>query len=115
MPQEFRPANPEQVEYKAFARHFENDESDEASRRAVLYVFATMTYPDSGWQFLLAQQADEPDTWVLLEDEPGYRDADRTYYVASGSSEHELEAVPKVVRVKSALDKITSVSVVPWD
>ena len=33
MPQEFRPANPEQVEYKAFARHFEHDESDEPGRR----------------------------------------------------------------------------------
>jgi len=114
MPQEFRPANPEQVEYKAYARHFENVETDEPERRAVLYVVATLTYPDSGWQVILVPQAGEFDTWRLLEDEPGFRDGDRTYYVACGSSEHEVEAIPKTIRVVDG-EETRRVSVVPWD
>ena len=110
---EFRPANPEAVEYKAYARHFDHPD-EKPDRRAVLYIMATMTYPDSGWEVMLVPQAGEPDTWRLLEDEPGFRDNDRTYYVACGSSEHELEAVPKTVRVIEA-DSSTRVSVVPWD
>lgn len=115
MPHEFEPAvEAENVEYKAFARHFEHEEEDEPGRRGVLYVIATLTFPDSGWQVTLVPQAGEIDTWRLLADKPGYRDNDRTYYIASGSSEHELEQVPKTVRVING-EQVNRVSVVPWD
>ncbi|RMH16217.1 MAG: hypothetical protein D6696_18730 [Acidobacteria bacterium] len=113
--QEFEPAvEAENVEYKAFARHFEHEEADEPGRRAVLFVFATMSFPDSGWEVTLVPQAGEVDTWRLLADRPGFRDGDRTYYVACGSTEHEIDAVPKTVRVING-EEITRVSVVPWD
>jgi len=113
--QEFEAAaDAENVEYKAFARQFEHEESDEPGLRAVLYVVATLTFPDSGWQVLLVPQAGEVDTWHLLADKPGYRDQDRTYYIASGSSEHEVADVPKVIRVLNG-ETVTRVSVVPWD
>jgi len=116
MADEYRPANPEQVEYKAYARQFEHagEADEEERRRGVLFLVATLSYPDSGWQVILVPQEGEPDTWRLLEDEPPYRDGDRTYYIASGSSEHELEMVPKSVKVIDGRDE-TRVSVVPWD
>lgn len=114
MADEFRPAKPDNAEYKAFARHFEHEETDEPARRAVLYVIATLSYPDSGWNVVLVPQEGEPDTWRLLEDEPPFRDGDRTYYIACGSSERELEAVPKTVRVIDGKET-NRVSVVPWD
>lgn len=115
MADEFRPANPEQVEYKAYARQFEHaGEDEEEARRGVLFLIATLTYPDSGWQVILVPQEGEPDTWRLLEDEPSYRDGDRTYYIAGGSSEHEIAAVPKSVRVIDGNDT-HRVAVVPWD
>lgn len=110
---EFRPAHPESVEYKAFARHFDHPD-EQPDRRAILFVVATMSYPDSGWEVTIVQQAGEPDTWRLLEDEPGYRDGDRTYYVACGSTEHEIEEVPRTIRVVTG-EGSTRVSVVPWD
>lgn len=115
MPNEFEPAlEAESVEYKAYMRQFEHEEDDEPSRRGVLYVIATLSFPDSGWEVLLVPQADEPDTWRLLADKPSFRDGNRTYLIACGTSEHELEEVPKNVRVING-DDTTRVSVVPWD
>lgn len=108
------PVEAENIEYKAFARHFEHEEGDEPGRRAVLFVLATMSFPDSGWEVLLTPQAGEPDTWRLLADAPGFRDHDRTYVIACGSTEHEIEEVPKTVRVVAG-EEVTRVSVVPWD
>lgn len=116
MADEFRPATGDDIEYKAFARPFEHPgETDEDPRRAVLYIFATLTKPDSGWNFLLVPQADDFDTWRLLEDDPSYRDGDRTFYSACGSSEHGVEKVPKTVRILTGTDTVARVSVVPWD
>lgn len=113
--QEFEPAiEAQNVEYKAFFRQFEHDEDDEPGRRGVLMVFASMSFPDSGWEVALVPQAGEPDTWRLLADRPGYRDGDRSYYVACGTTEHEVEEVFKTVRVING-EQIERVSVVPWD
>ena len=115
MPNEFEPAiEAESAEFKAFARHFEHDETDEPPRRAVLYVVATMSFPDSGWEVAIVPQADEPETWRLLADRPPYRDGDRTYLIACGTTEHEVDAVPKSIRVVNG-ETVTRVSVVPWD
>lgn len=115
MAQEFVASTGEDVEYKAYIRQFENpEENDENPRVAVLYVVATLTKPDSGWQFMLAPQADELDSWVLLEDAPGFRDDNRTYYIASGNREVPVDGEPKSIAVVS--DEGTArVSVVPWD
>ena len=116
MADELRPATGDNIEYKAYARHFEHPgETDEPARRAVLYVVATLTKRDSGWTFNLVPQASEPDTWHLLEDAPGFGDGNRTYYIASGSSEHETE-VPSSIKILTGEDESpTRVSVVPWD
>lgn len=115
MPNELEPAvEAQSVEYRAYSRHFEHDETDENSQRGVLYVIATMSFPDSGWEVMLVPQADEPDTWPLLADKPSYRDGNRTYLIACGTSEHELPDVPKNVRVING-DDVSRVSVVPWD
>lgn len=113
MADEFVPATGENIEYKAFARHFEHPDDDE-NRASVLYVVATLSKPDSGWTFALVEQEGEPDTWRLLEDRPAFFDGDRTYYVACGSSERELEAVPRSIAVITG-EGTTRVSVVPWD
>ena len=113
MPDEFRPATGEDIEYKAFARHFEHPGDDEPNA-SVLYAVATLSKPDSGWRFLLVEQEGEPDLWRLFEDEPVARDGDRTYYLASGSSEKELDNVPRSIAVIDG-QGTTRVSVVPWD
>ena len=115
MPNEFVAATGENIEYKAYVRHFENpEETDEPSRVSVLYVIATLTKPDSGWTFMLAQQEGEPDTWRFLEDAPGYRDNNRTYYIASGTSEMPLDAVLRSIAVITETGT-TRVAVAPWD
>ena len=113
MPDEFRPATGEDIEIKAFARHFENAEDDDPNA-SVLYAVATLSKPHSGWRFLLVEQEGEPELWRLLEDAPASFDGDRTYYVACGSSEKELDDVPKSIRVILADDTVR-VSVVPWE
>jgi hypothetical protein len=119
MANEFRAAiDAEDVEFKAYARHFEHrEENEEERRRAVLYAVATLSYPDSGWQVALAQVEGKPEEWILLEDPPGFGDRQRTYLSASGSSLHEVEEVPKaiVVRWGREGEESTRVSVVPWD
>lgn len=118
MADEFRLAvDSQNVEFKAFARHFEHPgEEDEPSRRAILTVVASLTFPDSGWNVLITPvEGTDNEEWVLLEDPPGFKDRDRTYYSACGNTEHEIEKVPKTVRVRHGEDEITRVSVVPWD
>lgn len=116
MADEFRPATGDDIEYKAFVREFEHpEEDDESPRRSVLYVVSTLTKPDSGWTFVLVPQADEIDTWRLLEDEPAFRDGDRSFFIVSGSSDHEIDKVPKTIRVIIGDNDVTRVSVVPWD
>lgn len=119
MANEFRSAiDAENVEFKAYARHFEHrDEDPPEQRRAVLYAVATMSYPDSGWQVAMAQVEGKPDEWILLEDPPGYGDKQRTYLVASGTSLHEVEEIPKTIVVRYGVEgkETTRVSVVPWD
>jgi len=119
MADEFRFAvEAENVEFKAFARHFEHrEENEEEQRRAVLYAVATMSFPDSGWQVELVQVEGNPDEWILLEDPPGFGDRQRTYLIASGSSLHEVAEVPEtiVVRYGENGEETTRVSVVPWD
>ena len=119
MADEFRSAvEAENVEFKAFARHFEHrEENEEEQRRAVLYAVATMSFPDSGWQVELVQVEGNPDEWILLEDPPGYGDRQRTYLIASGSSLHEVEEVPKTIVVRHGVhgEETTRVSVAPWD
>lgn len=119
MANEFRSAvEAENVEFKAFARHFEHrEENEEEQRRAVLYAVATMSFPDSGWQVELVQVEGNPDEWILLEDPPGYGDRQRTYLIASGSSLHEVAEVPETIVVRFGEDgkETTRVSVVPWD
>jgi len=108
----------EDIEFKAYARHFEHRDEDEAEqRRAVLYAVATMSYPDSGWQVNLVQVEGHPDEWILLEDPPGYGDKHRTYLIASGTSLHEVAEVPETIVVRYGVDgkETTRVSVVPWD
>ncbi len=108
----------EDIELKAYARHFEHRDEDEGEqRRAVVYAVATMSYPDSGWQATLAQVEGTPDEWILLEDPPGYGDKHRTYLIASGTSLHEVSEVPEtiVVRYGENGGQTTRVSVVPWD
>jgi len=117
MPTEFRLAvEAQNVEFKAFARQFEHPgDEDEPPRRAVVYLIATMSYPDSGWQVTVAPvEGTHAEEWVLLEDPPGFGDRHRTFVIASGVSEHEVEAVPKTLKVRYA-DNVTRVSVVPWD
>lgn len=113
MADKFLPATGEDIEIKAFARHFENPGDDEPNA-SVLYTVATLSKPDSGWRFVLVEQEGEPDLWRLLEETPTSSDGDRTYYVASGTSEKELDDVPKSIRVILADDTVR-VSVVPWD
>lgn len=118
MPDEFRLAiDAQDVEFKAFARHFEHPgEEDEPSRRAILTVVASLTFPDSGWNVMITPvEGTADEEWILLEDKPGYQDGNRTYYSTCGNTEHEVEAVPNTVRVRHGEDKITRVSVVPWD
>jgi hypothetical protein len=108
----------EDVEFKAYSRHFEHrEENEEEQRRAVIFVVATMSFPDSGWQVEMVQVEGHVDEWILLEDPPGYGDRQRTYLIASGSSLHEVEEVPKtiVVRYGEEGNETTRVSVVPWD
>lgn len=113
MPDEFVHAEAEAVEYKAYARHFEHVGEDEP-RMAVLYVVATLSMPDSGWRFVVVPQEGDPETWRLFGDAPPFTDGDRTYYIASGTTEHELDAVPTSIVVVDAKGP-TRVSVVPWD
>jgi len=119
MATEFRSAiEAENVEFKAYARHFEHPgENEEEQRRAVIFAVATMSYPDSGWQVNLVQVEGNPEEWILLEDPPGYGDKQRTYLIASGSSLHEVEKVPETILVRYGKDgeETTRVSVVPWD
>jgi hypothetical protein len=119
MADEFRAAiDAEDIEFKAYARHFEHREEDEGEqRRAVLYAVATMSYPDSGWQVNLVQVEGHADEWILLEDPPGYGDKHRTYLIASGTSLHEVAEVPETIVVRYGVDgkETTRVSVVPWD
>jgi len=119
MGNEFRSAvDAQDVEFKAYARQFEHREEDEQDRRrAVIFAVATMSYPDSGWQVALAQVEGKPDEWILLEDPPGYGDHQRTFLIASGSSLHPVEEVPKtiVVRYGEEGQQTTRVSVAPWD
>lgn len=119
MPNEFRAAiDAEDVEFKAYARHFEHREEDDAEqRRAVVYVVATMSYPDSGWQVELVQVEGHPDEWILLEDAPGFGDRQRTYLIAAGTSLHGVEEVPKSIVVRHGQEgrETTRVSVAPWD
>ena len=115
MPDEFFAATGENIEYKAYARHFENpEETDESSRVAVLYVVATLTKPDTGWTFMLTPQEGEPDIWRFLEDAPGYRDNNRSYYIASGSAEVPVDLVPQSIGIVTETGT-TRVSVAPWD
>lgn len=118
MADEFRLAvDAENVEFKAFSRHFEHPgEEDEPSRRAVVYVAATMSFPDSGWSVeIVPVEGTDFEEWMLLEDPPGFGDHNRTYVIASGSSEHEIERVPETIRVRHGDDIVARVSVVPWD
>lgn len=118
MADEFRLAmDAENVEFKAYARHFEHPgEEDEPTRRALIIVVATLSFPDSGWNVMITPvEGTEDDEWILLEDKPGFQDRDRTYYAVAGSSEHEVERVPETIRVRHGDDEITRVSVVPWD
>jgi hypothetical protein len=119
MAHEYRSATEaENVEFKAYARHFEHrDENEEERRRAVIYAVGTMSFPDSGWQVDLVQVEGHVDEWILLEDPPGYGDKQRTYVIASGTSLHEVEEVPKTIVVRYGEDgnETTRVSVVPWD
>lgn len=118
MADEFRLAvDAQDVDFKAYARHFEHPgEEDEPARRAILIVLATMSFPDSGWNVMITPvEGTENEEWLLLEDPPGFKDGDRTYYSTSGNTEHEVEAVPKTIRVRHGEDKISRVSVVPWD
>lgn len=118
MANEFRLAvEAQNVEFKAFARQFEHEgEEDEPSRRAVVYLIATMSFPDSGWQVVVAPvEGTGAEEWVLMEDPPGFGDRNRTFIIASGSSEHEVESVPETLKVRLGDDRVTRVSVVPWD
>jgi len=119
MANEFRSAvDAQDLEFKAYSRQFEHrDEDEEEQRRAVIFAVATMSYPDSGWQVALTQVEGKPDEWILLEDPPGYGDRHRTYLIASGSSLHPVEEVPKtiVVRHGENAQETTRVSVAPWD
>lgn len=113
MPHNYCPATGDDIEFKAYSRAFENPGDDERNA-SVLYVVATLSKPDSGWDFLLVEQAGEPDVWRLLEDPPAFDDADRTYYIACGTSERALDAVPKSIQVITHAGT-TRVSVAPWD
>lgn len=119
MADEFRAAvDAQDLEFKAYSRHFEHrDEDEEEQRRAVIFAVATMSYPDSGWQVELVQVEGHTDEWILLEDPPGFGDKQRTYLIASGSSLHEVEEVPKTIVVRHGVDgeETTRVSVAPWD
>lgn len=117
MADEFRLATDAQnVDVKAFARHFEHPgEEDEPARRAVLYVVATMSFPDSGWQVRIEPvEGTGQEEWMLLEDPPGFKDRDRTYLIACGTTEHEVAKVPETILVRHG-DQVTRVSVAPWD
>jgi hypothetical protein len=119
MADKFRSAvDAEDVEFKAYSRHFEHRDDDEADRRrAVIFAVATMSYPDSGWEVTLVQVEGKPDEWMLLEEPPGFDDKRRTYLIASGSSRCGVEEVPKTIVVRHGVDagQTTRVSVAPWD
>lgn len=118
MADEFRLAvDAQDIEFKAYARHFEHPgEEDEPSRRAILLVVATLTFPDSGWNVMVTPvEGTGAEEWILLEDPPGFRDRNRTYYAVAGNTEHEVEQIPETIRVRHGEGKITRVSVVPWD
>lgn len=119
MANEYRSATAaENVDFKAYSRHFEHrEENEEEQRRAVIFAVGTMSFPDSGWQVELVQVEGHVDEWILLEDPPGYGDKERTYAIASGTSLHEVEEVPKtiVVRYGEEGQETTRVSVAPWD
>lgn len=114
MSQVFRLAEEaEQVEYKAYTRHFSHD-GEGKDDHVVLFVVATMTYPDTGWVVNLVPQEGDEGAWLLLEDEPAYRDNQRTFVVASGTTDHEVEKAPEKITVQAG-EKKTTVSVVAWD
>lgn len=118
MADDFRLAvDAQDVDFKAYARHFEHPgEEDEPSRRAILIVLATLTFPDSGWNVMITPvEGTDNEEWILLEDEPAFRDRNRTYYSTSGNTEHEVTKVPETIRVRHGEDEISRVSVVPWD
>ena len=100
MADKFRPATGQVIEYKAYARRFKRP--GKAPDAPVLYVVATMTYPDSGWRVILVEQEGAPEIWRLLDEEPAHSDGKRTYYIASGSSEHVVATIPKSVTVYDA-------------
>lgn len=120
MADEFRLAfAAENVEFKAYARHFEHPgEEDEPTRRAVLLVVATLSFPDSGWNVIVTPvEGTRAEEWMLLEDEPPYRDHARTFYAAAGNTDHEIDEIPKTVKIRYGKDgeEVTRVNVVPWD
>ena len=115
MAHHFRGATGENIEYKAYARHFEDPtETDEPARRSVLFVVATLTKADGGWEFEIVPQEGEHDVWRFLEQPPGYDDNNRTYYIASGTSEMPLDAVLRSIAVITETGT-TRVAVAPWD
>ena len=113
MPDRFTLTDGEAVEYKAFVRFFEHS-SDDEPRGAVLYVVMTLTKPDSGWRFLIVEQEGEPDLWRSFQDAPASADGDRTYYGAIGTTEKEIDGIPRSIVVLDA-DGEHRVSVAPWD
>jgi hypothetical protein len=118
MADRFRAAvDAEDLEFKAYARHLEHHVGDDTRRRAVIFAIATMAYPDRGWQVTLVQVEGKPDEWILLEDPPGFGDKKRTYLIASGASDHEVDDVPKAIAVRHGVDgqETTRVPVAPWD
>ncbi|MEZ5333122.1 MAG: hypothetical protein R2991_13980 [Thermoanaerobaculia bacterium] len=113
MADKFELGNPEQVEYKAFARRFDGAGDDGKGTEDVLCVMATLTYPRAGWRVLLTPQEGEDATWRLLAEEPAYGEDVRTYYTTSASTRRAPDAVPPSVRVIDGRGTQT-VPVEPW-
>lgn len=119
MPDDFRLAvDAQNVELKAYARHFEHPEEEaegDETRHAVLIVVASMSFPDSGWNVIVTPvEGTRAEEWIVLEDPPSFRDEQRTFYAVAGNTLHQVAEVPETIRVKYG-DQVTRVSVAPWD
>jgi hypothetical protein len=95
------------IEYKAFARHFH------AGGAAVLYLFATCSYPTAGFTIFFQAQSGMTQ-FELMETTPqGIVPQLVTYYVADWTHGQPMATPPTHVKIKDA-HGTHEVPVKPW-
>jgi len=101
-----QPSHGTAIEYKAFARSFHG------SGPAVLYLFATCSYPTGGYTIFF-EAGSKPGEFELLETRQQIVNPLVTYYVADWTSSQPLATPPTHVKITDA-HGTHSVPVKPW-